>query len=423
MHDNTRMPPRSHNHIGKDASAVQHFIVREPERTTAVTVREASDASAAETDSWRALRSDICLRVSAPLPSTLHTNFPLTLVIPPSTRKSCPLTKELSSLAKNSTACACSMASPNLPEGKWISRLKRLALSSPSQSCSRGVLHRVSRRTYISGNVLERRGAKCVEPPSVSSMHYRQFPSHRSHRALACRIRQLWRCASHQSHHTRRVDDTRDLLAILPQTDDRMFAAEPHALDIDSHCQVPYRLGRVDSVGIVRVHYTRVVEQHVHAAPGLDVRNHGRDLRLLGHVALYGLELRVWRREGLELGKTRLERFGRNVGHEHRGALTGEEDACFEADTAAHISDNEVGMRPEDSRYPAPPVTIAFLPAKRPGIFIGCVAVQSYRTLSMLTQRVDVRCPLPEIKITVTTQVQEASDLSRAKGNGVELMA
>ena len=66
----------------------------------------------------------------------------LTLVIPPSTTKSVPLTKLLSSLAKNTTACATSMASPKRPVGKCISRRCRLAASSPSQSCRRGVLVR-----------------------------------------------------------------------------------------------------------------------------------------------------------------------------------------------------------------------------------------------------------------------------------------
>lgn len=64
----------------------------------------------------------------------------LTLVMPPSTTKSVPLTKLASSLARKRTALACSMASPKRPVGKWISRRRRLALSSPSQSWRRGVL-------------------------------------------------------------------------------------------------------------------------------------------------------------------------------------------------------------------------------------------------------------------------------------------
>ena len=69
---------------------------------------------------------------------------PRTLVIPPSTTKSWPFTKLLSSLARNKTAWACSIASPNRPVGKWISRRWRFAASSPSQSCRRGVLARMS---------------------------------------------------------------------------------------------------------------------------------------------------------------------------------------------------------------------------------------------------------------------------------------
>lgn len=65
-----------------------------------------------------------------------------TLDIPPSTTKSLPLTKLLSSLARKTTAWACSMASPKRPVGKCTSRRKRLGWSSPSQSCRRGVLSR-----------------------------------------------------------------------------------------------------------------------------------------------------------------------------------------------------------------------------------------------------------------------------------------
>ena len=64
------------------------------------------------------------------------------LVMPPSTTKSVPLTKLLSSLARKRAAWACSMASPKRPEGKWTSRRWRLAASSPSQSWRRGVLRR-----------------------------------------------------------------------------------------------------------------------------------------------------------------------------------------------------------------------------------------------------------------------------------------
>ena len=73
----------------------------------------------AQSSSWRPLRHSVRM---------------LTLVIPPSTTKSVPFTKLLSSLARKRAACACSMASPKRPDGKWISRRWRLAASSPSQS-------------------------------------------------------------------------------------------------------------------------------------------------------------------------------------------------------------------------------------------------------------------------------------------------
>ena len=104
----------------------------------------------------------------------------LTLDIPPSTTKSVPFTNELSLLARKTTACASSIASPKRPVGKCISLRWRLAASSPSQSCRRAVLIKCNLQSAISQSkdptwlnclgieqgVLERSWTECIESKS-----------------------------------------------------------------------------------------------------------------------------------------------------------------------------------------------------------------------------------------------------------------
>ena len=126
-----------------------------------------------------------------------------TLVIPPSTTKSWPFTKLLSSLARNKTAWACSIASPNRPVGKWISRRWRFAASSPSQSCRRAVLARMSalpvecsRKLSIKEcefGLLQRCRAQSIKPKTLPRMYDGQFPRQGQNRAFAGSISQL-RC-------------------------------------------------------------------------------------------------------------------------------------------------------------------------------------------------------------------------------------
>ena len=144
-----------------------------------------------------------------------QTNFPRwkerrlqhTFVIPPSTTKSWPFTKLLSSLARNKTAWACSIASPNRPVGKWTSRRWRFAASSPSQSCRRGVLARISamslhyiRSLSVKGyksDSLQRCRAQSIKPKTLPRMYNRQFPRQGQNRAFAGSISQLRCRASH----------------------------------------------------------------------------------------------------------------------------------------------------------------------------------------------------------------------------------
>ena len=142
----------------------------------------------------------------------------LTFVMPPSTTKSVPLTKLLSSLARNTTAWACSIASPNRPVGKCISRRRRLALSSPSQSWRRGVLWSDQLDALDSSllrGLLQWRWTQSIEAVSLSRVDNRQLPGHCQYCSLACGIGELRSSTAYESYDTRSIDDASSRLFVL----------------------------------------------------------------------------------------------------------------------------------------------------------------------------------------------------------------
>ena len=66
---------------------------------------------------------------------------------------------------------------------------------------------------------------------------------------------------------------------------------------------MPY-LGRVDRVGVVGVHDSGVIENHVGSTPAILSLNSSLHVRLLGHVAADGLQSRCSRHELLHLGES-----------------------------------------------------------------------------------------------------------------------
>lgn len=137
---------------------------------------------------------------------------------------------------------------------------------------------------------LQRRGTEGVEAEALARMHDGQLARHGQNGALAGRVRQLRRPAPDQGDDTGRVDDAAVGLSVFAQTQHRVLAAEPDALDVDRVRQVPNLLGGVDGVGVERVHDPRVVEHDVDAAPVVEVRDRGGDGGLGRHVALDRLE-------------------------------------------------------------------------------------------------------------------------------------
>lgn len=121
-------------------------------------------------------------------------------------------------------------------------------------------------------------------------MHHGQLPRHRQHRTFTRRIRQLRRATPDQRHHTRRINHTSLGLVELAETQHGVLTSKPNTLDIDRLRQIPNLLGRVDGVGVVGVHDSCIVEDYVQAAPGVEMRDGGRDVGFLGYIGDFGFD-------------------------------------------------------------------------------------------------------------------------------------
>lgn len=168
-------------------------------------------------------------------------------------------------------------------------------------------------------------------------MHNGQLPRHRQHRPFTRRVRQLRRRATHQPHHARGVDDTSFVLAVPPQAHDGVLATVPNALDIDVLREIPDRIRRLYGVRVVEVHDAGVVEDDIDTTPAIKVSDHGRDIRLFTHVTLHRLHHSRMRYDLYHFGDGLLQGGLGNVGHQHRGTFTGEEDGRLQADAPAAV--------------------------------------------------------------------------------------
>ena len=188
-------------------------------------------------------------------------------------------------------------------------------------------------------SLLQRCRAQRVESEALPGVHHGQFSCQRQNGSLASCVCQLGRGGTDKSDHTGGVDDTRLCLSVLAEAQDCVLAAEPYTLDVDSLCQIPDLLWCVDGVVVVSVHYASVVEDDVQAAPGVDVGDDGLNVRLLGDIALLGLDLDfgVWD-YFVHLGESPLKRRLGDVGKEDIGALACEENRSLKTDTAVRPS-------------------------------------------------------------------------------------
>ena len=213
-------------------------------------------------------------------------------------------------------------------------------------------------------------------------MHDRQLPSQRQHSTLGRSVRQLRRGTPDQRNNTRRVDDAALALLVSPHAQHRMFTSKPHALDVDVLRQVPNLLGGVDGIGVVRVHDSGIVEDHICAAPGVLGLDHSLDLGFLGDVALDGLNAGRVRNELSDLREGFFESRRGDVCHQDIGAFAGKQDASFESNTAVVLLLAAllvyVGLCVLCGvGYPAAPVMMAFLPWRRPrGVAIARIRIR-----------------------------------------------
>lgn len=112
-------------------------------------------------------------------------------------------------------------------------------------------------------------------------------------------------------------------------------------------------LGGVDGVSVFRVHDTRVVEHDIRAAPAVLILDQGFYFRLLGDVALEGLDPASIGSLLLDLGKGPFKCGLRDVGHQDIGAFTGEQDAGLETNSSGvcqrdNIEAFRCGMREQE---------------------------------------------------------------------------
>lgn len=128
-----------------------------------------------------------------------------------------------------------------------------------------------------------------------------------------------------------------------------MLAAEPDALDVDGLSQIPDLLGCVDSVcinlvtrmmkegmdkaptSIIGVHDSCVVEHDVDAASSVHVLDQRSNIGLLANIANLVVDLvGDVREQTTELVSGFDQSRSRYVGHEDVGALSCEQNTCFE---------------------------------------------------------------------------------------------
>lgn len=156
-------------------------------------------------------------------------------------------------------------------------------------------------------------------------------------------ISQLRRRTPHQSHHTRRINHTPPPLPMLPHAQNRILTPPPHALNINSHRQIPDLLLRANRVGVIGVHDPGIVEHDVNATPGVEMRHRGSDIGFAANVAGEGLDASGEGREDrADFGDGGVEKGGGDVGHEDGGAFAGEEDGSFEADAAGERRGDQI---------------------------------------------------------------------------------
>ena len=106
-----------------------------------------------------------------------------------------------------------------------------------------------------------------------------------------------------------------------------MLATVPNTFDVDIMRQVPDPVLGINSICVVSMHDSGVVENDIDAAPGVDVGDHCGDVGFFRNVADDSVYLFGMRNEFFDFGNGALECRPGYVGHKDTGAFTSEEDA------------------------------------------------------------------------------------------------
>lgn len=139
-------------------------------------------------------------------------------------------------------------------------------------------------------DVLERSWAEWIEAKSFLCVYNGKFTSHGQHSTFAGRICQLGRCTSSQGDNTCRVNDTSLGLFMFTQAEHGMFAPKPNPFDVDRLCEIPDLLGGIDSISIVRMHDSGIIEHDVDTTPRVETVNHCGNFWFFGDIAFVRLD-------------------------------------------------------------------------------------------------------------------------------------
>lgn len=176
--------------------------------------------------------------------------------------------------------------------------------------------------------------AQSVESEPLLCVDNSKFSGHSKNSALASRVGKLRSRTSDESDDTGNIDDASVVLLVASQGKDSVFAAKPYTFDVDVHGQVPNLLRGVDSVIVVCMHDSGVVENDIETAPRIEALDHGLNLVLFTNVTLVDFQLlRVWN-NFKHFGFCLCQCLGVQVGHQDLCTLLSEQNGGLETDTA-----------------------------------------------------------------------------------------
>jgi hypothetical protein len=196
----------------------------------------------------------------------------------------------------------------------------------------------VSLWLVVSEPVLKKRSvewgwAEGVESETLTSVDNSQLTGHGKNSTLGSGVCQLRGGRTDKGDDGGSVDDGTLGLLVLAHGDDSVLATVPDTLNVDVLGEVPDLLWGVDSIGVISVHDTSVVEHDIDTTPGIKVVNKSLDISLLGNVTDLDLSLVGGWNKLLQLSSSLLKSWLRDIGEENVSTLLGEEDTGLETNS------------------------------------------------------------------------------------------